>query len=65
MHGGDKYSESYSTDLWRFDTSTRGWELVKVTNGTAPGGREKHVMTSVGRDLWLHVDLQVQVAPPN
>jgi hypothetical protein len=54
MHGGDKYSESYSTDLWRFDTSTRGWELVKVTNGTAPGGREKHVMTSVGRDLWLH-----------
>jgi hypothetical protein len=43
-------------DLWRFDTSTRGWDPVDntVTNGAAPSSRSSHVMTSVGLNLWLH-----------
>jgi hypothetical protein len=45
-----------SAELWRFDTSTRGWQRVDNTaaNGAAPTGRASHVMTSVGLDLWLH-----------
>ena len=46
-----------STDLWRFDTSTRRWQRVDnntSTNGTGPSARYGHVMTSVGVDLWLH-----------
>jgi hypothetical protein len=41
-----------STELWRFDTSIRGW--TRVHNGAGPGTRRFHVMTSVGLDLWLH-----------
>jgi hypothetical protein len=46
----------YSSELWRFSTSTRGWERVESTaaNGAGPSGRHGHVMTSVGLDLWLH-----------
>jgi hypothetical protein len=46
----------YHADLWRFSTSTRGWERVDNTaaNGAVPSGRASHVMTSVGLDLWLH-----------
>jgi hypothetical protein len=64
LHGGMTYSgdgDSRSTrtnllpELWRFDTSTRGWERVDTTiNGVAPSARAGHVMTSVGLDLWLH-----------
>jgi hypothetical protein len=45
-----------STELWRFSTSTRGWGRVDSTaaNGARPSGRDGHVMTSVGLDLWLH-----------
>ena len=44
-----------STELWRFDTSTLGWERVDntVTNGTGPSAISGHVMTSVGLDLWV------------
>jgi hypothetical protein len=46
----------YSTELWRFDTSTLGWEQVVNTtaNGVGPSGRNSHVMTSVGLDLWMY-----------
>ena len=46
----------FSAELWRFSTSTRGWELVDSTavNGAGPCARSYHVMTSVGMDLWLH-----------
>jgi hypothetical protein len=46
----------FSGDLWRFSTSTRGWERADstVANGAVPSGRFYHVMTSVGLDLWLH-----------
>jgi hypothetical protein len=45
-----------STELWRFDTSTHGWERVDNTegNGDGPSARFGHVMTSVGEDLWIH-----------
>jgi hypothetical protein len=45
-----------STELWRFSTSTRGWERVDSTaaNGAGPNARVRHVMTSVGEDLWVH-----------
>jgi hypothetical protein len=50
---------SYSggaTELWRFDTSTLGWERVVNTtaNGVGPSGRNSHVMTSIGLHLWLY-----------
>jgi hypothetical protein len=45
------YAGLYSDDLWRFSTSTRDWERV---NYPGPSGRERHVMTSVGLDLWVH-----------
>jgi hypothetical protein len=46
----------HSDELWRFSTSTDGWERVDntTTNGTGPIGRTGHVMTSVGLDLWIH-----------
>ena len=46
----------YSTELWRFSTSTCVWERVDSTaaNGAGPSGRFGHVMTSVGLDLWVH-----------
>jgi hypothetical protein len=49
-------ADSYSAELWRFCTSTRGWERVDITtpNGAGPSGRYSHVMTSVGLDLWMH-----------
>jgi hypothetical protein len=48
--------DSRSAELWRFCTSTRGWERVDITttNGAGPSGRFEHVMTSVGLDLWMH-----------
>jgi hypothetical protein len=56
LHGGQASYDSSGArsrgDLWRFDTSTRGWE--PVTFGYGPNRRYNHVMTSVGRDLWLH-----------
>jgi hypothetical protein len=50
------YYNYYSAELWRFSTSTRGWERVDGTeaNGTGPSARINHVMTSVGLDLWVH-----------
>ncbi len=44
-----------SDELWRFSTSTFGWERVDSTaaNG-GPSGRDFHVMSSVGLDLWVH-----------
>jgi hypothetical protein len=56
LHGGSTDSDSTNAELWRFDTSTLRWETVDSTtaNGVAPSGRFGHVMTSVGRDLWLH-----------
>ena len=50
------YAGIDSTKLWRFDTSTLRWETVNNTavNGAGPSGRSFHVMTSVGRDLWMH-----------
>jgi hypothetical protein len=57
MHGGLTNS-GMRGDLWRFDLSTLGWELVHDTpiipNGPVPSPRYRHVMTSVGVDLWLH-----------
>jgi hypothetical protein len=51
-HAGDYYS----TELWRFSTSTRVWERADSTaaNGAGPSARGYHVMTSVGLDLWVH-----------
>jgi hypothetical protein len=45
-----------SAELWRFSTSTRGWERDDSTaaNGAGPSARGFHVMTSVGLDLWVH-----------
>ncbi len=45
-----------SAELWRFSTSTLGWERVDSTaaNGAGPSARDGHVMTSVGLDLWVH-----------
>ncbi len=45
-----------SAELWRFSTSTRGWERVDSisANGARPSARQGHVMTSVGLDLWVH-----------
>jgi len=45
-----------SAELWRFSTSTLGWERVDSTaaNGAGPSARYGHVMTSVGLDLWVH-----------
>ncbi len=45
-----------SAELWRFSTSTLGWERVDSTaaNGAGPSARHGHVMTSVGLDLWVH-----------
>jgi hypothetical protein len=45
-----------SAELWRFDTSTLRWETVDSTtaNGAVPSARSGHVMTSVGRNLWMH-----------
>jgi hypothetical protein len=45
-----------SSELWRFSTSTRGWDRADNTaaNGTGPSARSGHVMTSVGLDLWVH-----------
>ena len=45
-----------SVELWRFSTSTRGWERADSTaaNGAGPSPRYGHVMTSVGQDLWVH-----------
>ena len=45
-----------SAELWRFSTSTLGWERVDSTaaNGAGPSARSCHVMTSVGLDLWVH-----------
>ena len=45
-----------SDELWRFSTSTHGWERVDSTaaNGAGPSARSGHVMTSVGLDLWVH-----------
>ncbi len=53
------YVGSYSLlsdELWRFSTSTLGWERIHntVVNGAVPSGRMDHVMTSVGLDLWVH-----------
>jgi hypothetical protein len=50
LHAGD------SDEMWRFCTSTRVWERVDTTadNGAGPSGRNGHVMTSVGLDLWVH-----------
>jgi N-acetylneuraminic acid mutarotase len=48
LHGG--------TELWRFSTSTPGWERANSTavNGGGPSARSGHVMTSVELDLWVH-----------
>jgi hypothetical protein len=45
-----------SDELWRFSTSTLGWERVDSTaaNGAGPSARYGHVMSSVGLDLWVH-----------
>ncbi len=47
---------SRSAELWRFSTSTRGWERADSTagNGAGPSRRYRHGMTSVGLDLWVH-----------
>jgi hypothetical protein len=42
------------TDMWRFSTSTHGWERMTNTFGAGPSARYQHVMTSVGLDLWIH-----------
>jgi hypothetical protein len=56
VHGGYGSPGGHSAELWRFSTSTRGWERVDSTdaNGARPSARRAHVMTSVGLDLWLH-----------
>ncbi len=66
LHGGrsPNFRERLLGDLWRFNTSTRGWELVldspgqvqpfEKFNRPVPTRRCRHVMTSVGQDLWLH-----------
>jgi hypothetical protein len=53
---GVPHAGSYSAELWRFSTSSHGWERADstVTNGAGPSARYSHVMTSVGLDLWLH-----------
>jgi hypothetical protein len=50
------YVGAVSAELWRFSTSTRGWERADstVANGDGPSGRSGHVMTSVGLDLWVY-----------
>ena len=45
-----------SDELWRFSTSSFGWDRVDSTaaNGGGPSPRRGHVMSSVGMDLWVH-----------
>ncbi len=45
-------TRSNNAELWRFDTSTLGWE--KVVNSVGPRERSDHVMTSVDLHLWLY-----------
>jgi hypothetical protein len=59
VHGGIKSPGNvvgHISELWRFTTSTRGWERVNTTtaNETLPSARSGHTMTSVGLDLWVH-----------
>jgi hypothetical protein len=56
MTGVPADTDSYSAELWRFSTSTRGWERLDITtaNGAGPSGRWSEVITSVGVDLWVH-----------
>jgi hypothetical protein len=59
VHGGNKSPGNgveHSSELWRFTTSTHGWERVNTTavNEARPSGRTGHTMTSVGLDLWIH-----------
>jgi hypothetical protein len=42
-----------SSELWRFTTLTRTWELVDTTVNDV-GTRIGHTMTSVGLDLYIH-----------
>ena len=52
--GGSLFLPSYpSSELWRFTTSTRVWELVDTTVNDV-GARVGHTMTSVGLDLYIH-----------
>jgi hypothetical protein len=44
----------YSNELWRFDTSRRGWEQTITSTVPTGNGRSSHVMTSVGLNLWMH-----------
>jgi hypothetical protein len=65
VHGGEtKFGEKCPTcsdslfvsdEVWRFSTSTRGWERVDkiAVNATRPSRRQHATMTSVGLDLWL------------
>ncbi len=49
-----------SDDLWRLSLSTLEWTNIEVVpGGVRPSGRENHVMTSVGLDLWVHGGLSV------
>jgi len=68
VHGGEtgrtKFGEKCPTcydppfvsdEVWRFSTSTRGWERVDkiAVNEARPSTRHRVAMTSVGLDLWL------------
>ncbi len=68
VHGGEtgwtKFGEKcpscsdppfVSDEVWRFSTSTRGWERVDkiAVNAARPSRRQLATMTSVGLDLWL------------
>ncbi len=44
-----------TNDLWRLSLATLDWTSIEVApGGSGPSARQRHVMTSVGLDLWLH-----------
>jgi hypothetical protein len=45
--------EGYSSELWRFSTSTRVWDRVDTPATNRPSARGGHTMTSVGLNLWV------------
>ncbi len=47
-----------SDEMWRFSTSTHGWDLVDNSDGPAPRAWSWHVMTAVGLDLWVRGGVQ-------
>jgi hypothetical protein len=55
LSGDGETSVLDDKELWTLSLTTLEWTSIEVqTGGARPSGREGHVMTSVGLDLWVH-----------